>query len=196
MAGSGVTRHCPKAKAAHYASLKSALRAVIFRSPTRSRLGAPPTQLVRTYDYGDCVFIVEPSHRLCRHTQSRGISGASVTNQRRQAIIFRSGGVAVRDAKPAASLLEGPRHSWKSRPMTSRMTFLRIVIPLYLWFEHDPPGQARGHAFRKTGVHPASSVGQAFSGSCSSEIHFLAFSKVPCRKQNSCRHQPGRRAFV
>jgi hypothetical protein len=53
----------------------------------------PLRRPVRTYDYGDCAFIVEPSHRLCQHTQGRGISGASVTNQRRLAIIFRSGGV-------------------------------------------------------------------------------------------------------
>jgi hypothetical protein len=38
---------------------------------------------------------VEPSHRLCRHTFAGGISGISVTDQRRQAIIFRSGGVAL-----------------------------------------------------------------------------------------------------
>jgi hypothetical protein len=38
---------------------------------------------------------VEPSHRLCRQTFAGGISGISVTDQRRQAIIFRSGGVAL-----------------------------------------------------------------------------------------------------
>jgi len=36
-------------------------------------------------------------------------------------------------------------------------------------FEHDPPGQARGHAFRKTGFHPSGQSPRAsFSGSCSS----------------------------
>jgi hypothetical protein len=39
------------------------------------------------------------------------------------------------------------------------MISLRVVIPLYFLFEHDPSGRARRHALRKTGTH--------FYGSCS-----------------------------
>src|SRR6266566_1450107 len=40
------------------------------------------------------------------------------------------------------------------------MTFLRIVIPLYLFFEHDLRANASRLSRGKTGIH--------FSGSCSS----------------------------
>jgi hypothetical protein len=47
------------------------------------------------------------------------------------------------------------------------MTFLRIVIPIYLFFS--------ARSFRKTGRHPGSSPGQAFSGSYSSADQALLF---------------------
>src|SRR3982750_1367930 len=50
------------------------------------------------------------------------------------------------------------------------MPFLRTACRFRLLWEHDPSGRARGHGFPKTGAHPGSSPGQAFSASCSSVV--------------------------
>src|SRR5882724_7303138 len=48
------------------------------------------------------------------------------------------------------------------------MTFLRIVIPLYLLFEHDLRANASRLSRGKTGTHPSGRGPRAgFSGSCS-----------------------------
>src|SRR5262245_31316290 len=48
--------------------------------------------------------------------------------------------------------------------------FLRIAISLSLLLEHDPSGRSPRACFPKTGIHPGSSPGQAFSGSCSTSL--------------------------
>ena len=51
----------------------------------------------------------------------------------------------------------------------SGISYSSIGIPLQLLSEHDPPGQARGHAFRESGFHPSGqSPRTSFSGSCAS----------------------------
>src|SRR5262245_44425271 len=62
-----------------------------------------------------------------------------------------------------------PAHeeSVQSESALARWGFFESPSRSTLLVEHDPSGRARGHAFPKTGIHPGSSPGQAFSGSCS-----------------------------
>jgi hypothetical protein len=47
----------------------------------------------------------------------------------------------------------------------------------------NPPGQARGHAFRKTGFHPSGQSPRAsFSGSCSSDIRPTCSLRLPAAR--------------
>src|SRR5262249_18132944 len=70
------------------------------------------------------------------------------------------------------------------------MTFFESPSRSRLLLEHDPSGRARGHAFPKTGIHPGSSPGQAFSGSCS---RFVGLDHVEIRLLLHGRHAVGAR---